>query len=66
MTVGKLDLLGKGANKDYGKIIFLKNSVTGEILKVPVVKSEINGNYALESIDGYDVYINKEEYKVNK
>lgn len=66
MTVGKLDLLGKGANRDYGKIIFLKNSVTGEILKVPVVKSEINGNYALESIDEYDVYINKEEYKVNK
>ena len=24
MIVGKLDLLGKGANKDYGKIIFLK------------------------------------------
>ncbi len=63
---GKLDLLGKGANKDYEKIIFLKNSVTGEILKVPVVKSEIEDNYALESIDEYVVYINKEEYKVTK
>lgn len=64
--IGTLDLLGKGSNKDYEKIIFVKNSVTGEIFKIPVVNSKITKNYALENNDCYNVFINNEEYKVNK
>lgn len=64
--IGILDLLGKGSNKDYEKIIFVKNSVTGEIFKIPVVNSKITKNYAFENNDCYNVFINNEEYKVNK